>query len=177
MDSKQIVTQKAMQNGARNVTQDSAMNLKQNVTHGVMDVTQDDVMNVTQNVTHGVMLDIIQDLKQITCDCEVIHEDVVKRVSASMPDGERFVDLANLYKMFADNTRVKILWAISCEEMCVCDLAVLLNMTKSAISHQLKLLRLSNLVKFRKQGKVVYYSLADSHVEDIFDKGFEHIEE
>ena len=112
-----------------------------------------------------------------TCDCEVIHEDVVGRVRAAMPDGRDFYDLANLYKMFADNTRVKILWALSREEMCVCDIAVLLGMTKSAISHQLKSLRLVNLVKYEKQGKVVYYSLADSHVKDIFEKGFEHIHE
>ena len=110
-----------------------------------------------------------------TCDCEVIHEDVVARVRAAMPGGNNFYDLANLYKMFADNTRVKILWALSCESMCVCDLAVLLGMTKSAISHQLKSLRLSNLVKYDRQGKVVYYTLADDHVKDIFEKGFEHV--
>ena len=115
--------------------------------------------------------------EQYTCDCEVIHEDVVARVRTAMPDGNNFYDLANLYKMFADNTRVKILWALSCESMCVCDLAVLLGMTKSAISHQLKSLRLSNLVKYDKQGKVVYYSLSDSHVKDVFEKGFEHISE
>jgi ArsR family transcriptional regulator len=112
-----------------------------------------------------------------TCDCHMIHEDIVARVSKAMPDGKNFYDLANLYKMFADNTRIKILWALSCENMCVCDLAVLLDMTKSAISHQLKSLRLANLVKYDKQGKVVYYSLADSHVRDIFEKGFEHIGE
>jgi ArsR family transcriptional regulator len=106
-----------------------------------------------------------------------IHQDIVARVSAVMPDNGDFYNLANLYKMFADSTRVKILWALSCSSMCVCDLAVLLGMTKSAISHQLKLLRLSNLVNFEKQGKVVYYSLADDHVKDIFEKGFEHIKE
>ena len=115
--------------------------------------------------------------EQLTCDCEVIHEDVVNRVKSAMPGSRDFADLANLYKMFADSTRVQILWALSKEAMCVCDLAVLLNMTKSAISHQLKSLRLSNLVKNDKQGKVVYYSLADSHVKDIFEKGFEHIHE
>ena len=115
--------------------------------------------------------------EQFTCDCEVIHEEVVARVRAAMPEGKNFYDLANLYKMFADNTRVKILWALSREVMCVCDLAVLLGMSKSAISHQLKSLRLANLVRYDKQGKVVYYSLADSHVKDIFDKGFEHIME
>jgi ArsR family transcriptional regulator len=111
------------------------------------------------------------------CDCEVIHVEVVKRVSKAMPKDEDFYDLADLYKMFSDSTRVRILWALSREKMCVCDIAVLLNMTKSAISHQLKSLRLANLVKYNKQGKVVYYSLADSHVKDIFEKGFEHIHE
>ena len=113
--------------------------------------------------------------QQFACDCEVIHEDVVERVRASMPDGENFYDLANLYKMFADITRVKILWALSRESLCVCDLAVLLNMTKSAISHQLRSLRLANLVKYNKKGKVVYYSVMDSHVKDVFENGFEHI--
>jgi len=115
--------------------------------------------------------------EQVACDCGVIHEDIVKRVRAAMPDGRDFYDLASLYKMFSDGTRVKILWALSCNSMCVCDLAVLLGMTKSAISHQLKSLRLSNLVKYEKQGQIVYYSLADDHVKDIFEKGFEHIKE
>ena len=113
--------------------------------------------------------------ERFTCDCEVIHEEAVERVRGVMPDGDKFYHLANLYKMFADNTRVQILWALSREVMCVCDLAVLLGMTKSAISHQLKSLRLANLVKYERQGKVVYYSLADNHVRDIFEKGFEHI--
>ena len=107
----------------------------------------------------------------------MIHEETVRRVFESMPGDDNFYALANLYKMFADYTRVKILWALSREIMCVCDLAALLGMTKSAISHQLKSLRLSNLVKYEKQGKVVYYSLADDHVKDIFEKGFEHIAE
>jgi len=109
------------------------------------------------------------------CDCEVIHEDVVLEVSGMMPPLEDFYDLTGLYKAFSDPTRVKILWALHCHEMCVCDLAALLGVTKSAISHQLQTLRLSNLVKFQRQGKVVYYSLADDHVKDIFEKGFEHI--
>ena len=111
------------------------------------------------------------------CDCDAIHEDVINRVRANMPQEDNFYTLANLYKMFADNTRLKILWALTKEDMCVCDLAVLLNMTKSAISHQLKSLRLSSLVKYNKQGKIVYYSLADEHVRDIFERGFEHISE
>ena len=106
-----------------------------------------------------------------------IHEDVVARVRSAMPESKNFYDLANLYKMFSDNTRVKILWALTREEMCVCDLAALLDMTKSAISHQLKSLRLSNLVKYDKRGKTVYYSLVDCHVRDILEQGFEHVTE
>lgn len=113
----------------------------------------------------------------IFCDCDTIHGEVVDKVRDMMPPSNDFHNLSNLYKMFSDPTRVQILWALNCNEMCVCDLAVLLNMTKSAISHQLKGLRLANLVKFSKQGRVVYYSLADDHVKDIFEKGFEHIHE
>ncbi len=109
------------------------------------------------------------------CDCGAIHGDAVARVRAAMPESARFYALSGLYKMFADYTRVQLLWALCREEMCVCDLAALLGMTKSAISHQLKLLRLANLVRCQKQGKNVYYSLADAHVRDIFEKGFEHI--
>ena len=111
------------------------------------------------------------------CSCEVIHEEVVAQVRTQMPDKETFVRLADFYKMFSDSTRIQILQALEYSEMCVCDLAVLLGMTKSAISHQLKSLRLSNLVKYRKEGKVVYYSLADDHVKTILDQGFIHIHE
>jgi ArsR family transcriptional regulator len=113
----------------------------------------------------------------IECDLDTIHEEVVARVRADMPDGDRFYSLANLYKMFADNTRIKILWALSREAMCGCDLAALLGMTKSAISHQLKSLRLANLVKYDRQGKVVYYSLVDCHAKEILEMGFEHVRE
>jgi len=112
-----------------------------------------------------------------SCDSNVIHEEVVTRIRAVMPENDSFYNLANFYKMFADNTRLKILWALSCEDMCVCDLAALLGMSLSAISHQLKSLRLAKLVKFNKQGKVVYYSLVECHVRDIFEQGFEHIME
>jgi ArsR family transcriptional regulator len=111
------------------------------------------------------------------CDCEVIHDEIVDRVRGMMPPDNDFYSLVNLYKMFSDPTRVKILWALHCNEMCVCDLAVLLNMKKSAISHHLKPLRLTNLVRFQKKGKEVCYSLADEHVKDIFEKGFAHIHE
>ena len=115
--------------------------------------------------------------EQFACDCEVIHEDVVARVREKMPDGDDFYALANFYKMLADRTRVRILWALSNESMCVCDLANLLGMTKSAISHQLKSLRLSKLVKYDKKGREVYYSLSDNHVRDILQNTFEHIHE
>jgi len=113
--------------------------------------------------------------EQYACDCDVIHEDVVARVREKMPQGEAFYGLANFYKLLADNTRIRILWALSYEKMCVCDLAVLLGMTKSAISHQLKSLRLANLVKYDKKGREVYYSLSDNHVKEIFQNTFEHI--
>jgi len=112
-----------------------------------------------------------------TCDCNAIHEDVIDRVQAAMPEKDQFVALSNLYKMFADNTRLKILWALSRERMCVCDLAVLIGTTKSAISHQLKSLRLSNLVKNEKEGKNVYYSLANCHVREMLENGFAHSKE
>ena len=111
------------------------------------------------------------------CDTDVIHQEVITRVTSRMPENDDFYNLTNLYKMFADFTRLRILFALSCETMCVCDLAALLGMTKSAISHQLKSLRLTNLVRFERQGKNVFYSLADEHVRDIFEKGFEHINE
>jgi DNA-binding transcriptional ArsR family regulator len=118
-----------------------------------------------------------QDNKSIICDCDVIHSEVVERVSGYMPGEEKLYDLADFFKIFGDSTRIKILWALDREEMCVCDLAVLLNMTKSAISHQLKTLRQEKLVKYRRDGKSVFYSLQDEHVKDILEIGLEHIEE
>jgi len=115
--------------------------------------------------------------KTPVCESDVTHEELLTKVRKIMPKDEEFYELADLYKMFADSTRVRILWALSHSELCVCDIALLLNMTKSAISHQLRALRLANLVKYVKRGKEVYYSLADSHVKDIFEKGFEHIHE
>ena len=111
------------------------------------------------------------------CDCEVIHEDTVNEVKGKLRATEDYLQLASLYKMFGDGTRIRILHALEQKEMCVCDLAVLLGVTKSAISHQLKALRLANLVKFRREGQIVFYSLADDHVKQIIDMGFEHIEE
>jgi DNA-binding transcriptional ArsR family regulator len=109
------------------------------------------------------------------CDCTIIHEEVVEKVRKNMPEEETLLDLADLFKMFGDSTRVKILCALLNAEMCVCDIAVLLGMTKSAISHQLRALRQTKLVKCRRDGKVIYYSLADEHVKDIFDQGLLHV--
>ncbi len=109
------------------------------------------------------------------CDCNTIHEDVVIRVRDNMPDEDNLLDLSELFKVFGDSTRVKILCALLQAEMCVCDIAVLLGMTKSSISHQLRILKQSKLVKYRRDGKVVYYSLADEHVRNIFDQGLIHV--
>lgn len=111
------------------------------------------------------------------CDCNVIHEDALNKVKEKMPDEENLYDLAELFKVFGDTTRIKILYALSESEMCVCDIAVLLNMTQSAISHQLRVLKQARLVKFRKDGKIVYYSLDDEHIKHIFDQGLIHINE
>ena len=112
-----------------------------------------------------------------TCDCDIIHEDVVERVKKTLSEKDEYIELASLFKMFGDGSRVQLLHALEFEEMCVCDLAALLGITKSAVSHQLKALRLANLVKFRREGQNVYYSLADDHVRKILDMGFDHIHE
>ena len=111
------------------------------------------------------------------CDCNAIHEDIVNQVRDKMPQEESLYDLAELFKVFGDSTRIRILWALHEAEMCVCDIVVLLNMTQSAISYQLRVLKQANLVKNRKEGKVVYYSLVDDHVREIFDQGLIHINE
>lgn len=113
----------------------------------------------------------------VFCDCECIHADVVERIRGTMIDDGELYELSDFFKVLGDSTRIKILSALDAGEVCVCDLAVLLNMTKSAISHQLRSLKQANLVKFRREGKVVYYSLSDDHVRDIFEKGLEHIRE
>lgn len=113
----------------------------------------------------------------LVCDCEAIHADIVDEVKKRIPQDEDIYDLSDFFKVLGDSTRMKIIWALDESEMCVCDIAVLLNMTKSAISHQLRALRNAELVKFRKEGKTVYYSLKDDHVRDIYEKGMEHIRE
>ena len=111
------------------------------------------------------------------CDFYQIHDDVVKAVKEKMPDDDDLYDLAEIFKVFGDSTRIKILYVLFEAEMCVCDIAQLLNMTQSAISHQLRILKQSKLVKNRREGKAVFYSLADDHVRSIIAQGREDIEE
>ena len=111
------------------------------------------------------------------CECEELHNDIIEKRRAEMPEENTLYDLSDFFKVLGDSTRISILFAIDGEPMCVCDIANLLGMTKSAVSHQLKILRQSDLVTYRKSGKNVYYSLADDHVRDIIEKALEHIKE
>jgi ArsR family transcriptional regulator len=110
------------------------------------------------------------------CDSFCIHEDVVGMARENMLEDEKIYELADLFKVFGDSTRIKILRALALNEMCVCDIASLLCVSQSAVSHQLRTLKNARLVKFRREGKVVYYSLDDDHVLSIFVQGLEHIE-
>ena len=115
--------------------------------------------------------------EEFCCETEEIHEDLLKIVNETMPDETELYDLAELFKIFGDSTRIRILFVLFEAEVCVCDLASVLNMTQSAISHQLKILKQNKLVKSRREGKSVFYSLADDHVRTIIAQGQEHIEE
>ena len=112
-----------------------------------------------------------------SCDCDCVHSEIVEKTRKKFPKDELLGDLSDFFKVIGDGTRIKILWALDSNEMCVCDIANLLNMTKSAVSHQLRGLREANLVKFRKSGKEVFYSLSDNHVKEIFEQGLIHIQE
>ncbi len=116
--------------------------------------------------------------KNVEC-CEVyeVHENLLKIVEEKMPQETELYDLAELFKIFGDSTRIRILFVLFETEACVCDLAEALHMTQSAISHQLRILKQSKLVKNRREGKSVFYSLADEHVRTIIDQGLEHVEE
>ena len=111
------------------------------------------------------------------CEYLFVHQEIVDRVNAQMPPEEQLFDLAELFKVFGDSTRVRILFVLFEAEMCVCDIAQLLGMSQSAISHQLAVLKKAKLVKYRREGKTVFYSLADSHVETILGQGMEHVNE
>lgn len=111
------------------------------------------------------------------CEVTEVHTDLLKKVNETMPAETELYDLAELFKVFGDSTRIRILFVLFEAEVCVCDLAQVLNMTQSAISHQLKILKQSKLVKSRREGKSIFYSLADEHVRTIIAQGCEHIEE
>ena len=104
-----------------------------------------------------------------------VHEDLVKQVLEAMPEEDDLYSLADFFKVFADSTRIRILYVLLCSETCVCDIAQLLNMTQPAISHQLRILKQMDLVKTRREGKTVFYSLADDHIASILRMGMEHI--
>ena len=111
------------------------------------------------------------------CSYLHVHEDLVKKVQESIPDEEDLYSLADFFKIFADSTRIRILYVLLCSETCVCDIAQLLGMTQPAISHQLRILKQMNLVRARRDGKTIFYSLADDHIASILSQGMEHIKE
>lgn len=113
----------------------------------------------------------------IKCDEEVSNIELVNKVKDNLLSDEEIFDLAELFKVFGDSTRMKIINALMKQDLCVCDIALITNSTPSAISHQLRVLKQAKLVKYRKEGKSVIYSLDDEHVKEIFEKGREHIEE
>ena len=110
-----------------------------------------------------------------TCEITEVHGDIARRARAQLPPEDALFDLAELYKIFGDGTRIRILYALSEEEMCVCDIAAALNMTVSAISHQLRILKNAKLVKYRRDGKRVLYAPDDDHVRKILSLGLEHV--
>ena len=119
----------------------------------------------------------MEDKEHICCEAKEIHEDLLMIVKDTMPDETELYDLADFFKVIGDSTRLRILYVLFEAEVCVCDLAETLNMTQSAISHQLRILKQSKLVKCRREGKSMFYSLADDHVKTIIAQGLEHIEE
>ena len=112
-----------------------------------------------------------------TCIIKGIHRDTIRTVKRNMPDPIALYDVADLFKLFGDSTRLGILWALSESEMCVCDLCALLKMKQPAVSHQLKNLKQSRVVKARRDGKIVYYSLKDEHIRRVLNLGMEHTQE
>lgn len=111
--------------------------------------------------------------------CETCHhhEELIQKITGQMPPEEDLYDLADFFKVFADSTRIKILYVLMCQEMCVCDIADTLGMTQSAISHQLRILKQMDLVKNRREGKTIFYSLSDHHIVSIMSQGMDHISE
>lgn len=128
-------------------------------------MTEDDKARIEREVEEG------------SCEFMHVHDEIVGRVEKVMPDEQQLLDLSEFFKVFGDSTRIKILYVLSQSEMCVCDIATLLQMGQSAISHQLRVLKQMRLVSFRREGKTVFYRLADSHIQTILAQGMEHISE
>ncbi|NLG17644.1 MAG: winged helix-turn-helix transcriptional regulator [Fibrobacter sp.] len=115
--------------------------------------------------------------KLAACDSRIIHQDIVQKVRKDLPSSESIMDTADFFSVLGDSTRMSILYALSKSEMCGCDISALLNMTQSAVSHQMRVLKQARLVTYRREGKIVYFRLADEHVEGIMKLGMEHVEE
>ena len=133
------------------------------------DLPREEVIDIEENkvlVTHGHYYGV-----------SMGHEEIVEKVEGVMPDEQQLLDLSEFFKIFGDSTRIKILYVLSQSEMCVCDIATLLQMGQSAISHQLRVLKQMRLVSFRRDGKTVFYKLADAHIQTILAQGMEHISE
>lgn len=119
----------------------------------------------------------IEQDNNVFCGCTVIHEDIVRNVKTGLTEQTQLIKMAELFKAMSDPTRLKIVNALMLSEMCVCDIACLLKMTGPAVSHHLKTLRQCQLIKYRKDGKIVYYSLDDEHIAPLFKQGYEHVSE
>lgn len=131
-------------------------------------------MNDNSIITSGeIMKNDLCECKR--CDCEIIHKESVEKAKKDLMDEEVLLCMADFYKALSDSTRIKIINLLDDNELCVCDISVLLNMTKSAVSHQLKNLKEMNLIKCRKSGKEVFYSLADRHVKEVFEISVDHV--
>ena len=128
-------------------------------------------------MTEAEKIQIEQEVEDGSCEFMHVHEEIVEKVEGVMPDEQQLLDLSEFFKIFGDSTRIKILYVLSQSEMCVCDIAALLQMGQSAISHQLRVLKQMRLVSFRRDGKTVFYKLADAHIQTILAQGMEHISE
>ena len=128
-------------------------------------------------MTETEKIQIEQEVEDGSCEFMHVHEEIVKKVEGVMPDEQQLLDLSEFFKIFGDSTRIKILYVLSQSEMCVCDIATLLQMGQSAISHQLRFLKQARLVKSRKNGKTVYYALCDDNIQTILAQGIAHVQE
>ena len=123
------------------------------------------------------MMDMKDEGKIEVCKTTFVHEDKIRKIKEKLVKDEVLIELAEFFKIFGDSTRIKILSALLLEELCVCDLAAIVGTSQSAVSHQLRILRQAKLVKFRKEGKTVFYSLDDEHIAKIVDMGLAHVQE